>query len=197
MENRGENKLPMDFLKKTTYLLFEQTINSQTPIQGNQPKINLNVNVLTFPDFMKAPPIFQKITPDAFQKFEKGDLCFGAAFNGFYVGMSWVAFRDFYVNEIESTIRVPKDTAYIYGTYCLPEFRRLGVHTSIMSGINSELSRIGVKAVYLLINNNNSAMRIAAQKNHAYENGQFTLIKILNFKHVSFKAEKNTRLLNR
>jgi hypothetical protein len=79
-----------------------------------------------------------------------------------------VSLSDFYVDEIEKTIKVDAASGYLFGTFTFPEFRRQHLYSLGFEKLAQELLLQGKTTVYLLVSNRNSVMlkNTAAAKGH-------------------------------
>jgi hypothetical protein len=178
-------------LKKEAYILYAYSFNKAKVEKKGQAKVSMDIKLLTISDFLSVNEIFRRITPDFELKFQMGDLCFGAIVDNVYVQLNWVTRRDFYINEIEREIKVPLDAAYIFGTYCLPKYRNLGINTETMNRIGAYLTKFGMKNYYLLVSKDNNLMR-GIQEKHSRRVGAINYYKIFNQKYYRYRFNTKT-----
>lgn len=152
-------------------------------------RVEVNAGLVEGDDFSKIVKTFKDFRKKAKERFKVGDICFGASLNGEYVHLKWFAFNESYVGEINRKIRISSDSAYMYDSYTLPNYRGLGIYSIVMEKTIQHLSKMGIKRVYALVRHNNLPMLRVKQKEGVRKIGTVTYTKIFNLRFYKFKGE--------
>lgn len=181
----------MGKFKLGTYILFKHDLKQSSINHSHAPGVD--VKLLSEQDFSVLPEAFKIITPDAGVKFQKGCLCVGVFVNGKCAHVNWVSLSDFYVDEIEKTIKVDAASGYLFGTFTFPEFRRQHLYSLGFEKLAQELLLQGKTTVYLLVSNRNSVMLKIQQRQKATRIGSLTLLRLGKYRnHILRSSEKSS-----
>ena len=152
-------------------------------------RVEVNVGLVEGNDFSKIVKTFKGFKKKAKERFKAGHICFGARLNGEYVHLKWIAFNESYLEEIDRKIRISSDSAYMYDSYTIPNYRGLGISSKVMEKTIQHLSKIGIKKIYAGVRPNNFPMLRVKQKEKARKIGAITYTKIFNLRFYKFKGE--------
>lgn len=174
-------------LKRDKWLVFEQVLSEWS--YKAKSNVEVNSGVVSKEDFFKFGQQFKEVMCCVEERYELGDLCFGAFLDGKYAHLKWVAFNKSYISEIDSNIRLSPDSVYLYDGYTLPEYRGLGLTTTVLDKTFQFLKEIGIKKTYTLIHHDNFPILKAKAREKARKIGTVTYIKIFNLKTLRLKGE--------
>lgn len=161
-------------------------------------KVKVDVSLIKSNDFSEVAraralseivKTFKDYRKKANERFKAGHICFGAKLNGEYVHLKWIAFNESYVDEIHRKIRISSDSAYLFNSYTIPNYRGLGISSKVMEKTIQHLSKMGIKKVYALVSHNNFPMLRVKQKERARKIGTITYTKIFKLRLYKFKSE--------
>lgn len=123
------------------------------------------------------------------ERLKVGHLCFIAEKNGDIVHFKWVAFNGVYVKELERSIRLSSDSAYIYDAYTVPEYRGIGISPAVSARIFGYLFQKGIKKTYHFIRHDNFPSLRVAEKTGLQNVGEVTLIRLFKSSRYRYKAK--------
>lgn len=152
-------------------------------------KVKVDVSLVKGDDFSKIVKTFKDFRKKAKERFKMGHVCFGAKLNGEFAHLKWVAFNQFYVNEINRKIQISSDSAYIYDGYTVSKYRGLGISPKVMEKTLQHISKMGTKKVYAVVRHNNFPMLRVKQKEGFRKIGIITYTKIFKLRLYKFKSE--------
>ena len=130
----------------------------------NDPRKGGTIYVLNLSDSVpilvpRVDTIFQRVGPEAaaelaaimdgvayseiLSRFESGRQCYAARVEGKLAAYGWVSFDDEYIGELRLRLRLLKGEAYIWDCATVPDFRRLGLYSSLLSFIIQDLRGAG------------------------------------------------------
>jgi len=160
-------------------------------------KVGVDVRLVQCDDFPKFAKGFKKfkrkkkkIWLKAKERFEMGHICIVADMHGDFVHLKWVAFNEAYVSALERKLRISSNSAYMYDSYTVPEYRELGIARKATRKAFSYLYERGIRKVYACIHHNNFPSLRAAHKVGFREIGKITYTRI--FKLRLYRCEGET-----
>ena len=172
---------------RSQYLIFEQDLSSWTYKPGSNSKFICGQ--VEKEEFFKLGGEFLKIMPNAEERFDVGDICYGAKINGHFAHIKWISFNRSYISEIENTIRLAPDSVYLYDGYTLPEYRGLRLTSIVLDKTFEFLSTIGIKRAYSFILPNNSRILKSKERENAHKIGAVRYFRLFKLKFLSIKGE--------
>jgi len=102
--------------------------------------------------------------PEVQRRFAVGKRCFVARFEGEIAAYGWVSQGIERIGELERSLHMEPDEAYIWDCATLPAFRRRGLYTTLLRHIAIVLGGEGVRRLWIgtSIQNRPSLMGMAA-----------------------------------
>lgn len=86
-------------------------------------------------------------------------------------------------------IRISADSAYLFGSFTVPDYRGLGIAPKVMEKAFQYLSRIGIKRVYGVQRQNNIPNLRVRQKEGWRKIGEVTYIRIFKLGFYKLRGE--------
>lgn len=83
------------------------------------------------------------------QRFTAGSRCFVAQIDGAIVGYGWVSRGVERIGELERSVRMRPDEAYVWDCATLSPFRRQGLYSALLGYIAAILQREGVSRLWI------------------------------------------------
>ena len=172
---------------RSQYLIFEQELSSWS----YKPSANSEITCgqVEKEEFLKLGGEFRKIMPNAKDRFDVGDICYGAKINGHFAHIKWISFNQSYISEVENTIRLAPDSVYLYDGYTLPEYRGLRLTSIVLDKTFEFLSSIGIKQAYSFILPNNSKILKSKERENAHKIGAVSYFRLFKLRSLSIKGE--------
>jgi len=152
-------------------------------------KVEVDARPAQHDDFPKISKRFKKFDTIAEERFKIGHICIVSDMHGDIVHLKWIAFNEAYAGELERKLRIDPDSAYIYDTYTVPEYRGLGIAPKVMEKAFSYLYERGIRKVYVCIRHNNFPSLRAAQKEGFRKIGSITYTRIFMLRLYRCKGE--------
>jgi RimJ/RimL family protein N-acetyltransferase len=106
--------------------------------------------------------------------------------------MTWVTFSTFYIDEIERAINLGPESAYVFGTFTLQEYRGRGIAASVMNTLLKQLFIRGIKKVYLIVNPENAPMLKVQKKQGGIVIGKIKFLRIWRFSSFGCQGVNNS-----
>jgi GNAT superfamily N-acetyltransferase len=188
------SKFFQKYFQTFKYLIFEQKLNEWSHVTTSNSEIICGP--ISKDEFLASAGKFREIMPNAEERFDIGDVFYGAKINGKYAHIKWIAFNQSYVSEIESLINLPADSVYLYDGYTLPEYRGLRLTSTVLDEAFKFLSEIGIRRAYSFIMPNNFRILKSKDREKARRIGLISFYKAFRFKHILLhsetKEDKNT-----
>jgi len=88
-------------------------------------------------------------------RFAQNDLCFLAQAGDAVVSVEWVAFRRYWLEEVNYTFDPGPQGIFLYDAYTAPEWRLRGIHVSVLQYLVESLQGHSVARVYCHITHGN------------------------------------------
>lgn len=175
------------FLKIERLLFFEKILN----VQNKKPeyKTKINVKIVLRDNFSKILAKFRELPINVEQNYGIADLCAILEINGKPVHIRGVMLNKIDIMSIERKIRIDSDSAFLYGAYTVPEYRRQGMAQKVTDEIFCYLKQIGIRKVYAYIKKNNLPSLRYARKVGYRRIGEVKFLKILKLRLYTFKGE--------
>jgi predicted GNAT family acetyltransferase len=95
---------------------------------------------------------------------KESNLCAVAEVNGNLAHWTQISFGKTNIEEIQKTINVDSDSAYLHGVYTAEAFRKKGLTFHFIEKISDHLCQKGISKLYILIDVQNSPMLKIAEK---------------------------------
>jgi len=187
--------------RREKVFVFERTLaDGRFKVEA---KVKVDVRIIQRDDFPRIAKMFQKfkikevdmacfapVITIAKEKFKMGHICVVADMHGNIVHSKWIAFNEVYAGLLERKMRMTSDSAYVYGSYTVPEYRGLGIAPKTMEKGFSYLYERGIRKVYSCISHNNFPSLRLAHKQGYRKIGTITYTKI--FKSRLYRCEGET-----
>ncbi|HLG65781.1 MAG TPA: GNAT family N-acetyltransferase [Ktedonosporobacter sp.] len=100
---------------------------------------------------------------EVLQRFERGCKCYLGKIEREIATYGWVSFADEHIGELDLTIRMPANNAYIWDCATLPAYRGLRLYPALLAYILNELEAEGIVRVWIGADEDN----VASQKGMA------------------------------
>jgi GNAT superfamily N-acetyltransferase len=102
--------------------------------------------------------------PDIADRLGRGHLCCVVKHNGQVIWVTWIAIGTYHSYLLDRDYELAPDVGCSYGSYTLPEFRGLGLHTAAMNHRLHELRERGFRQFFAFIEPENRAAMRPAEK---------------------------------
>ncbi|MDH5483419.1 MAG: GNAT family N-acetyltransferase [Candidatus Bathyarchaeota archaeon] len=182
----GLNVILLLFFKMEKCFVFEKELPD--PSFEVKAKIEVDVKVVQSDDIPIVSKTFEDFATYAKERFEKGCICFGAISNEKFVHLKWFGFHEMPVVEIDRQIWLSPDSAYLFGSFTVPDYRGLGIAPKVMEKAFQYLSGIGIKRVYAVQRQDNIPNLRVRQKERWRNIGSLTYIRILKFRFYKLRS---------
>jgi GNAT superfamily N-acetyltransferase len=174
--------------KSCKYLVFEQVL-SEWSFKVTNKYADFTFCPVDKAEFLRFGGKFKEIMPTAEERFDIGDVCYGAKIDGHYAHLKWIAFNRSFVWELDSVINLSSDSVYLYDGYTLPEYRGLGLTSITLDKTFQFLFEIGIKKAYSFILPYNFPILRSKAREKARNIGSISYVKIFKFRLLRFKGE--------
>jgi len=190
------NRLSRNFLKilrkifvREKVLFFEKFLPD--PCIRADIKAEISVKIFKTDDFSKISKDFENFFEiEAKRRLKLGHISFGAELDGEFVHLTWISFDEAYVGSLERKIRVYPNSAYVYDTYTVPEYRGLGIAPKVMNAALHYLYKTKkIRTAYMAISEDNVPSLRTAQKETFRKIGAITYTRIYKLKLYRFEGE--------
>lgn len=176
------------FRKEVLYVFEKMLANA---IFDTSPVLGIDLRVIERDEFTEFARDFKKLGLNLERMFEDVDLIVAATSNGEIVHWELVAFEnESYVMEIERSIHICPNSAYIYGGYTVPAYRGRGIATKVLEKAFNYLREKQFQTAYALAGRDNLPILRVMQKLSAQRIGVVTFIKLFNWKFYRYTSEK-------
>lgn len=176
------------FRREVLYLFEKKLADS---IFDTQPINGINLKIIERDEFSKFAEVFKKLGLDIERIFDHADSIVVATSNGELVHWEFVAFGErTFVMEIERSIHIRPNSAYIYGGYTVPVYRGRGIATKVIAKGFDYLRENHFLWAYALMRRNNLPILRVMHKLSAQKIGVVTFIKLFNWKIYRATSEK-------
>ncbi|MBA2726001.1 MAG: GNAT family N-acetyltransferase [Actinobacteria bacterium] len=91
-------------------------------------------------------------------------MCFIAEEGGRILHASWVTTSGAWTREVQALLSPPPGDAYVYESFTRSEARGRGIYPLALAGMLTELSRLGIRRVWVGVESSNQASRRAIGK---------------------------------
>jgi GNAT superfamily N-acetyltransferase len=86
---------------------------------------------------------------DVRRRFDAGSQCFAAWVDGKLAAYGWVSWGTECIGELECSLRMQPDEAYIWDCATLPPYRRQGLYSALLGHIATLLRAQGMRRVWI------------------------------------------------
>jgi len=149
------------------------------------PKINVEVNLNSFENtvmWLKECTDKWVYNENEVEIAKKENHYFPSViYKGRIIGCLKVGFNNVYIQDYQKVIKFPKNTAFIYDTYVLPEFRGLSIAPFLINEVCKLLKHKGYKKIMCHIPSRNTSSKRAYLKVGFKPVKCIRWIRILNF----------------
>lgn len=191
---------PESIFQSEKVFVFERTL-ADTCFKTDS-KVEVDVRVVQRDDFPRIAKRFQKFKINenelayfnpsisiAKERLEKGHICIIADIGGDLVHLKWVALNEGYAGLLDRKIRMPPDSAFVYGSYTISEYRGLGIAPKTMEKGFSYLYERGIRDVYSCISHNNFPSIRLAHKQGYRKMGTIMYTKVFKLRRYRCEGE--------
>jgi GNAT superfamily N-acetyltransferase len=167
-----------------TAVLVERVLD-QKHISDAQPKLKVSVKKGNVFDLKIASQYIPKSWGTEFkERLRQGKAWLYVYEGGRFVGSAWYTFKDEHETVTGIMHSLNKNEAYVYNTYIVPEFRKLGIHTFLL---NEQLRRVrkeGTVRVFGIISSENIASRKSFYKAGYSDVKKYHILRYWKWSHV-------------
>ncbi|MEM2143833.1 MAG: GNAT family N-acetyltransferase [Candidatus Jordarchaeaceae archaeon] len=176
------------YIKRKVFF-FEKLLPD--PCFRTDSRLDITVKILRSDEFLKISKKFENFSElEAKRRLRAGHISFGAKLSGEFIHLTWISFDEAYVGSLERKIRVYPNSAYIYDTYTIPEYRGLGIAPKVMHEALHYLYKTKkIRTAYMAISQDNFPSLRTAQKETFRKIGAITYTRIYKLKLYRFKGE--------
>jgi hypothetical protein len=173
---------------------YHQSYLMTTTLDKLIPSIPAKIEVLTRKASLDDIPLFMDLVPPIrikrfINKMNAGEVCKIGLHENQIIAFGWNAFTGSISAKEKKLDLGPRDS-YLWGAYCLPQYRSLGIVTFMAFDNFRWLQELGYKAVYQLTDKRNIAALKLAEKIGAIRVAQAIDIRLLNKHTISYKYLK-------
>lgn len=164
------------FFAREKIFAFEKSLPANIKMEA---KVEVEVRVAQKVDISKLADKFG--ARGMKEGIRRGHLCFVADVGGEIVHYKWVAFDEAYVSELRRNIHIDSDSAYIYSTYTVPDYRGFGLDPKVTAKVFDYLSEKGIRKVYILVQHSNLPSLRVMEKLGYRKMGEINFTQVLGF----------------
>lgn len=177
----------VSLFKREKLLVFVRALDDAS--LKTEAKVKVDIQVIRRDAFPEISDKFKNSNINMKETFGTADICVIAEINGILTHWGWVTFNEAYLMEIEKRVRVDSKSAYLYGVYTIPDYRRLGIYSKVMEKLCNYLQKRGFEKVYLCIVYDNIPSLRAAYKAGYQKIGSISFTKIYRLKLYVCKSD--------
>lgn len=162
------------FFVREKIFAFEKSLPARLKIEA---KVEVDVRLAQSIDISK---LVEKFGARGMREgIRKGHLCFIADKDGEILHYKWVAFDEAYVSELKRNIHLDSNSAYIYSSYTVPDYRGFGLDPKVTTKVFDYLHEKGMEKVYILVSHNNIPSLRVMQKVRYRKMGEIRFSQVL------------------
>ncbi len=113
------------------------------------------------------------------RRFERGEICFAAVYEGKIVSYCWMAQGKIGIEEIDLAVATLPDEVYLYDAYTLDEWRGKGLYPAVLNEMLLYAGQTGFSRALIFVAVNNTASRRGVLKAGFVEFQVVTYLSIL------------------
>jgi ribosomal protein S18 acetylase RimI-like enzyme len=171
------------FFVREKIFAFEKSLPASSKIEA---KVEADVRLAQSIDISKLTEKFG--ARGMKEGIRKGHLCFIADMDGEILHYKWVAFDEAYVSELKRKIHFDSNSAYIYSSFTVPDYRGFGLDSKVTTKVFDYLNEQGIEKVYILVRHNNFPSQRVIQKVGYRKMGEIRFIQVLSSRKYTCKG---------
>jgi len=138
------------FFAREKIFVFERALPARSRMEA---RVEVDVRIAQSTDISKLAWKFG--VRGMKEGISKRHLCFVAYMDGEIVHYKWVALNEAYVSELGRKMHFDSNSAYIYSSYTVPEYRGFGLDPKVTTEAFDYLHGKGIEKVYILVRHSN------------------------------------------
>jgi ribosomal protein S18 acetylase RimI-like enzyme len=166
--------------RKEKFFIFERTLDDTH--LGIEAKVEVDLRLLKPEELPRIPKKFAELRIKAKDRFKKGHIGVSAVLHGELVHSKWIGFNEVFSSDMDRKLRIESDSAWVYDSYTVPEYRGIGIAPKAMEKVFEYLSAKGIRTVYVGVSQSNFQSLRAVQKEGFRKIGAITIIKVFRKK---------------